>query len=176
IPLVFSSAVQADEFVLRAFRSDGRAFERTECALWLSRGESRDHDWVYFVDGRVRLLAAANSIRTAGYGFNRGSGCADCPGDCEGIHSDEDFDGLVESCAGAGIAPVFGRSRRIRAGRGSVDVCGGRIRTCAGAWGEDVGGDLRVWIDVRGVPSGAAGGMRRGTGAGDRVGDEGSRD
>ena len=38
---------------------------------------------------------------------------------------------------------------------------------------QDAGGNLRVWVHVRGVSSGAAAGVRRGAGAGDRPGDEG---
>ena len=82
ISSLLSSAVQADEFVLRAHWSDGRAFERIECALRVPWREPRNHDGLHFVHRRVRIFAAADSIGTAGHGIERGSGCAHCIGDC----------------------------------------------------------------------------------------------
>ena len=75
IPPVLPSAIQADEFVLRAHWSDGFAFERTECALWVARVKSCDHDGLHFVDGRIRIFPAADSIGSVGHGVERRGRC-----------------------------------------------------------------------------------------------------
>ena len=47
--LFFHRTIQADEFVLRAHRSDGYIVERTECALRVARAQSRGDDRLHFV-------------------------------------------------------------------------------------------------------------------------------
>src|SRR5262249_33172791 len=90
---------------------------------------------------------------------------------CEGIHPDEDPDGLVECGAGEGIAAVFGGPRWVCVGGRCVDVCARGDGACAGARGPDSGGGCGVWVNVRSVSSGAAERVRRGTRAGDWIGD-----
>ncbi len=50
VQVIFSRTIQADEFVLRAHRSDGYVVERTECALRVARAQSCGDNRLHFID------------------------------------------------------------------------------------------------------------------------------
>ena len=95
------------------------------------------------------------------------------PGIMKGFTLMKIMTSVVERRAGARVAAVLARSRRLRGGRGLVDVRAGRVRTRAGARSEDSRRGRGLRFDVRGVSSRAPAGVRRGAGARHPDGDGG---
>ena len=127
---------EAGQPVLHSQRHHGHALQRDQHALRSARHEPRHHHRLHVVDRRVRLRAAANPVWLSAHDAGGRRGRADRAGNHEGLHPDEDHDGLVEPCSGARLAALLGRSRRLRGRRGRVDVLSGGVRTCPRARSE----------------------------------------
>jgi hypothetical protein len=91
--------------------------------------------------------------------------------DSPGFHDDAYPHDPVEPGASAGLTTVFKGPQRLCTGGGRVVLYFGRSGACASARREDLRRDRGVRLDLRGVPSRAAGGVRRGARTHDDSGD-----
>ena len=101
VQLVAHGEGEAGEPVLHSQRHHGHAVERNQHALWTARDEPRHHHRLHLLDRCLRLRAAADSVRLSADDAGGRRGCADRARHHEGLHADEDHDGVVERCAGA---------------------------------------------------------------------------